>query len=114
MKIDASELNALAVDLGKGAAKTVPLASAAVVKTAYNIESTSKIFAPVDTGNLRNGISTTIKGLRAEIGPTAEYAPFVEDGTSVNAPQAFMGPAYDRHAHELVDALARIAGGVLE
>lgn len=113
MDIDVSELNQLAVELGRAPAKIVKPASAAIRKTAYDIERDAKAFAPVDTGNLRNSISTDARGLYAEIGPTAEYAEYVEEGTSVMAPRAFMGPAYDRHAGELVTALEQIAGNLL-
>jgi HK97 gp10 family phage protein len=110
---DASELNKLAVDLGHASAKIVKPASLAIRKTAYDIERDAKAFCPVDTGNLRNSISTDARGLSAEIGPTAEYAAYVEEGTSRMAPQAYMGPAYDRHAGELVVALEHIAGDIL-
>ena len=117
---DFSELNRLAIDLGKAAGGQVGARAArAVRKTAFDIEATAKVFCPVDTGNLRNSISTDIVGdgrfgsVAAEIGPTASYAPFVELGTSRMAPQAFMGPAFDRHAHEFVTAIEEIAGKML-
>lgn len=111
--IDASELNQLAVDLGNGGAKVVAKSRLAIRKTAYDIERDAKAFCPVDTGNLRSSISTESRGLYAEIGPTADYAAYVEEGTSLMAPRAYMGPAYDRHAGELVTALEYIAGDIL-
>lgn len=113
LSIDVSELNKLAVDLEAAPAKMVAPASKAIRKTAYDIEADAKRFCPVDTGNLRNSISTTAVGLEAEIGPTAAYAAFVEYGTSRMAPEAYMGPAFDRHAGELVTALEQIAGMIL-
>ena len=113
MKFDVSELNELAVDLGKAPATVVKRSAQLIAKTAYDIERDGKIFAPVDTGNLRSSISTTARGLVAEIGPTAEYAVFVEEGTSVHAPQAFMGPALDRNTPGFVSGMEQIVGDIL-
>lgn len=107
--IDLSGINRLAVDMGKVAGKTVPLAAAAVRKSISDIEGTAKMFCPVDTGNLRSSISSTVIGLSGETGPTAEYGIWVELGTSTQAPAAYMGPAFDRHVGEFELALARIA-----
>ena len=95
--VEMAELNRLEVDLGTVGARVTKEVITVVAKTAYAIEATGKVFCPVDTGNLRNGISTTISptGLSAEIGPVAEYAPYVEFGTSRMGPHAFMGPAAD-------------------
>jgi len=108
MGLDTSGMRELKADLGKLSARAIPTAMQAVAKTAHDIEATAKTLAPVDTGNLQGSISTDIKGLTAEIGPTASYAIFVETGTSRMAPQPFMGPAFDRHAPELEQALGAI------
>ena len=113
MKFDVSELNTLAADLGKAPATVIKRATTVIKKTAYDIERDGKAFAPVDTGNLRSSISTTARGLVAEIGPTAEYAVFVEEGTSVHAPQAFMGPALDRNTPAFVSAMEKITDDLL-
>lgn len=103
---------ALALDAVGGAVGSK--AATAVKKTAADIESDAKAFCPVDTGTLRSSISTSITGdgrfagISAEVGPTAEYGIYVEYGTSKMAPEAFLGPAFDRHAHELETALGQI------
>lgn len=106
-----SELNTLIHDLSGASTEVKKKAAVAVRKTAFDIEAESKLFAPVDTGNLRNSISTTITsdGQSAEIGPTAEYGVYVELGTSVMAPAAFMGPAFDRKIPDFEDAIAKLA-----
>lgn len=119
MDIDVSELNTLALQLPASAGAVGAASAAAIKKTALAIERDAKIFAPVDTGALRSSISTSFTGdgrygaVEAEIGPTVDYAAYVEYGTSVHAPQAYMGPAFDRHAGELVAVLEQLAGGVL-
>lgn len=115
LEVDTSELRALAVEITRSTGALGAKAAAALRKTAYDIEADAKILAPVDTGNLMNSISTSITGsgsfgsMTAEIGPTAEYGGFVENGTSVHAPQPYMGPAFDRRSPGLVAAFEQIA-----
>lgn len=112
-----SELNSLVVDLSAAGARAGARVSRAVRRTALDIESTAKLFAPVDTGNLRSSIGHDVTGdgrygvVAAEIGPTAAYGAHVEFGvvgsaTGDHAPAAYMGPALDRHGHQLVAAVA--------
>ena len=112
--VDVSELNRLAVTIDN-AAKTIGETGSAVVrKTALDIEATAKAFAPVDTGALRNSIGTDVHGdsasrvVEAVVGPTVEYGPYVEFGTSRMAPRAFMGPALDRHTPDFIAALEQV------
>lgn len=48
-------------------------------------------------GDTASSINTTIKdnGLTAEVGPTTEYAPYVEYGTRKMEPEPFVGPAFE-------------------
>lgn len=114
MGFDTSELTALEHDLEKSGAEVTKLAEAVVSKTAHDIEATAKVFAPVDTGNLENSISTDVNGLTALIGPTAEYGMYVEAGThnedeSVRmAAQPYMGPAVDAHEPSFGTALGKV------
>lgn len=116
---DVHELNQVVVDLTRASGTVGEKASAVVRKSAFDIETTSKILAPVDTGALRNSIGTDIVGegtspvVEAQIGPTVNYGAYVEFGTSRMAPKAYMGPALDRHAPGFVAALEQIAGDVL-
>lgn len=113
MGFDTSELRRLSADLGKADAKVTELASKAIAKTALDIEADAKALAPVDTGLLKNSISSDIKPLSAEIGPTTHYAGYVEHGTSRMAAQPYMGPAFDRRAPGLEKALGQIGGKIL-
>lgn len=113
--VEYGDVNRLVADLHDAPAKVLRQASTAIRKTALDIEADAKAFAPVDTGFLRNSIGIDIDrdGLGAAIGPTADYAHFLEWGTSTNAPQAFMGPAFDRRAGDLARTLEQIAADVL-
>lgn len=115
LNIDASEVRALAADLRRAGPAAIRPAQRAVRKTAHDIESDGKILCPVDTGNLRSSISTSVLrgGFAAEIGPTADYGHYVEHGTSVQAPQPYMRPAFDRRAPGLEAALSRIVAAIL-
>lgn len=111
MGFDYSGLREMQADLGRLSARAIPVASAAVAKTALDIEATAKMYAPVDTGALMGSISSDVNALSAEIGPTVEYGAYVEEGTSRMAPQPYMGPAADQHIPDLERAFDAIAGG---
>lgn len=117
--IDVSEVVALGSRIDNGTKRVGAQVSAALRKTALAIEGTSKSLAAVDTGTMRASISTTISGngnagsMTAEIGPTVDYAIYVEGGTSVMAAQPFMAPAADQHTPAYTEALATIAEQVL-
>lgn len=119
MEIDVTELIEFAGELATQSGTLGARASAAVRKTAYDIEADAKALAPVDTGALKNSISTDLEGdgrnasMTAEIGPTVDYAIFQEYGTSRTAPQPFMRPAFDRRAPGLAAAFEQIAGEIL-
>lgn len=89
--------------MNTGAQRVGATAAAVTRKTAADITRDAKTLAPVDTGNLRASIGSTIRGdgrmgvVRAEIGPTASYGIYVEMGTSRMAAQPFLRPATDRN-----------------
>lgn len=103
MGFETGELKKLSIQMAKASGQVGSKLSAVVRKTAHDIEATAKSLAPVDTGNLRGSITTEITGdgrfgsMSAEIGPTASYGQYVEEGTSRMAPQPYMLPAAERH-----------------
>lgn len=111
--IDTAEVGRLEFDLGKAPEQVTRKASRAVAKTAHDIEADAKAIVPVDTGFLKNSISSDIGDLSAVIGPTANYGRYVEEGTSRMGPQPYMRPAYDRRKESLVQALEQIIGDFL-
>lgn len=85
-----------------------------VRKAAFDVERGAKLRAAVDTGFMRSSIHTEIQQndwrvYAAEVKVDAEYAWFVENGTSRMAPQPFMGPAYDAVLPGFLAALELIA-----
>lgn len=94
-------------------------AAGALRKTAAGIERDAKTFCPVDTGALKNSIGTDLTGdgrsgrMTAIIGPTMNYASYVERGTSRQAPQPYMRPAAERHVPRLERAIREIGGDIL-
>lgn len=115
VSFDDSDLRKLSARFDQANARVVSRVRMALVKTAYDIQGDARMFAPVDTGNLRNSINVgPVKNrgrgnMHVEIGPSAEYGAYVEFGTSRMAPRAYMGPALDRNSPGFLSAMEEIA-----
>lgn len=114
IQFDASDFASLAVSFDAEKASIGSRVEAVVRAGAARIESGAKTRAPVDTGFLRGsiGYDVTVADtfVEAVIGPTADYAAFVELGTSRMAPQPFMGPSFDAEIDGIRHALEAAAG----
>ena len=55
----------------------------ALEKACLIVENSAKQNCPVDDGQLRQSITHTVEGTRAEVGTSVEYAPYVEVGTGI-------------------------------
>ena len=102
-----------AVEL-QGEAESLPeRASVVVRKAAFDTEAGAKALAPVDTGNLRNSITTAVQGdgLRAGVVATASYAYWVHEGRTGVAPRPFLGNATDRVEPQFHEAMSHLAEG---
>ncbi|HQW74158.1 MAG TPA: HK97 gp10 family phage protein [Ornithinibacter sp.] len=108
MEIRLEGLNELDANLGRAGQQVGELVEQVIAKTCADTERDAKAFCPVDTGNLRASIGYDVKGLRGEVGPTASYGRYVEEGTSRMAPHAYLGPAFDRNAANFVAAVGQI------
>lgn len=111
MIAQAPELNRLIWDFSRAPGEVKDGAEEAVREVIENVEATSRTFVPIRTKELHDSISSEVHEesgiVIGEAGPTARHGRFVEWGTSDDAPQAFMGPALDRHSHELDELLGR-------
>lgn len=83
--------------------------SAVVRKASFDVEGQAKNRAPVDTGALKNSISTEFEdgGLTGIIAPHVEYATFVEFGTAKRpkSAQPYMLPAAEAVAPTFIAAM---------
>jgi len=120
MEFDASELTHLALDLEREAGRVGAETAATFRKTGADIQRDARALAPLgETGDLRRSITTSVVGdgrfgaIAVEVGPTVDYAHFVEDGTSRQAPQPFMAPAAAKHVPTLITKVDGIAGSIL-
>lgn len=114
MATDVSQVRLFAADLVSESGKVPQKASLALRATAVRIEGDARILAPVDTGALRNSITTSYRGgagstfMSAEIGPTVNYGIYQELGTSKMRAQPYLYPAADRHEPAFYSAMAQV------
>lgn len=117
MKVDLSEVSQLTADMRGIGRELVPKAHAVVRKVSADTKRDARALAPVDTGALRSSVTYETRDtggiITGEVGPTVDYGAHVEFGTSRMAPQAYMGPAFDRHAAAFEQAMAHIKAGDL-
>lgn len=119
MWIDTSELEAFRVGLGRSGAR-VGLAGGRIIRAgAAKMERHMKTNAKVDTGAMRNSVSSSIIGggrstsIVAEVGPTVDYAIFVSEGTSKMAGDHFVPNAFDAIIGEVISAVEQLGGDLL-
>ncbi len=95
------------------AAAIKPAVANAVTTTAFAIQADAQAKAPVRTGTLRRSIHTLIEngGLSARVGPSVDYAIYVEMGARGRGPRPFMRPAAEAAASKFAAAVqAALAG----
>ena len=103
------EIRALAADLKAAGERAEALGDQIVRSSAFRIQGAAQDQAPVDTGNLKNSIFTRTPGRgRAEVVASANYAIYVELGTSRARAQPFLGPAVDLVEPEFYAAVEQI------
>nr|DAT11669.1 MAG TPA: putative tail component [Caudoviricetes sp.] len=97
--------------------KAAGMVRAATTKAVVDTQRLARERAPVDTGYLRASIFTR-EGAQgatwwgeAQVG--AEYAYWVENGTSTQAPQPYMRPAHEQVRPVFVQMIEQIGGRVL-
>lgn len=114
---DSSEVINLTHQLEQSTGEVRTRVAQAVRLVGSKVERDAKIAAPVDTGFLRNSISTRMSGnantSTAEVSAGANYAEYVELGTSRMSPQPFLFPAFERNKQPFIDALQQLLDGAL-
>lgn len=112
------EVARMAADLTAAGPRAVLVAGQVLAKSLADIQAGAAARAPVDTGNLRNSISRQVGGsggtLRGEVGPTAKYGGYVENGTSRMRAQPYLRPATDAVLPGYEQALAQLAQEAIE
>ena len=99
--------------------KAVGMIRQATAKATLDTQRVARERAPVDTGYLRSSIAATIdpgsgSGLIVgEVTVGAEYAAYVENGTSRQRPQPFMRPAFEQARDVWVQMIEQTGGRVL-
>lgn len=120
MRVDVTEVHQLAADIDRNAAAVPAQARTVIKKTGFDtvaaIQQGIVDADAIDTGNMLNTTSVdfTDDGLGFEAGPTAEYALYVDQGTSEIAPRNFTGPAADRTFPQVPAALAAIGSKAID
>jgi HK97 gp10 family phage protein len=78
----------------------------ALLAGAFTLQKYSMENTPVKTGFLRNSHESRQTGDGAEVRVNANYAFYVEFGTSRMGAKPFIRPAMDEHMQEIVNAVA--------
>lgn len=109
------DLRKLAVDLSRAPAHVQRDAPRVVARAGRELQSVAQAMCPAERGVLRGSITTTLssRGLTAEVGPTAYYGRFVEDGTYKMEPRPFMAPALERVEPRFAADMLKMAGSGL-
>ncbi len=81
-----------------------------VAQSAFQIEAKAKAIVPVDTGNLKNSLTTVIEpsGIMARVGTNVEYAPHVEFGTRRASAQPYLFPSAEEVKPHFLEAMKKV------
>lgn len=86
-----------------------------ITKGVLSIERSAKGNCPVDTGNLRASINSSVEkgsdGVTGQVGTAVEYAQFVELGTKKQSAKPYLYPALKEHEQTIKTELAKALGG---
>ena len=99
--------------------KAVGMIRDATVKATLDTQRVARERAPVDTGYLRSSIAVTVQpgssagALVGEVTAGADYAVWIENGTSRTRPQPYMRPAFEQSRDVWVQMIEQIGGRVL-
>jgi len=86
-------------------------AIAVVTATLFDIEASAKGKVAVDTGNLRNSITTYPQGLSGEVATGVDYAAHQEYGTHKMPAHPYLTPAAEEAYPAFLEGMTRICDG---
>lgn len=111
--IDVSDFHKLAADLMRGSAEVELKSKVVVSRSTTATGRDARALCPVGTGELRDSIVVRVDGLEGSVTAGTDHAEYVEDGTSVMAPQPFMTPALNQNSRDFIAGFEHIAGTIL-
>lgn len=119
IKWDDSEIRSLTASFNDAGGRIGSRVRDAVRKAGADVQAQAIARVPVDTGFLRSSISMEMAGnahfSSVEIGPTAHYGRYVEQGTSrPMAAQPYMVPALDAVEPGFVAAMGQLGAEVIQ
>lgn len=106
--MSAAELRALAADLDRAAKAIRKRAVEVGRESASDIADAYRARARRETGAMADSVTIRAKGLKVEVGPTAYYAVFNEEGTSSIQGDGVMRAATDAEVPDWQEQLAAI------
>lgn len=96
-------------NLTRIAARLPEAVSAIVRKAAFDVEANAKAVVPVDTGKLKNSITSEFPSqTKAIVAPHTDYAAYVEYGTRKQRAKPYMRPAAEKVAPAFIEACKRL------
>lgn len=114
IRMDTSQVAAVAKRLAAMGAMTEPSVSKVVQASVRALADKARERAPVDTGALKGSIHPRVYfGLSGAVQANIRYAGYVEYGTSFTPAQPFMGPALEEEAPDFFASAAEAAYEIL-
>lgn len=110
---DVSEVVALATGWDKAMGRVPEMVKSQLMTAGEKMAERARTIAPKQTGRLAGSIEATplVQNFGAdvavEVGPTAFWGRYVENGTSKMSPRPFLGPAADQEASAIAEAVAK-------
>lgn len=114
-ELDNTEMRLLAARMKTAHGRVGAKGSRVVRAYTLRTEARGIVYCPVDTGHLVSTIGSSFEGdgrageMTGTVSATANYARYVEEGTSRAAPQPFLGPALRDTEPEYLAACAALA-----
>ena len=114
MQVKMTGLNKLTVKLSKGTdltpVKAIVKQNGDELNQDMKKQTQSSFRKGYSQGTTARSINTVITddGLTAAVGPTTEYAPYVEYGTRFMEPEPFVAPAFARQKEKFINDLKKV------